>query len=172
MSRLVIAAAVTLCVATASASPVHAQVMPGAAQERITEADLADLNAITDRRIDVVKTALGLTPDQQKYWPAIEKAIRDRAAVRRARLVRLAGYAKDKRERNPIELLRDRADSLTARGVALKNLVDAWQPLYESLDDAQRIRLRFLALYVLREMRDAAESRRYQTMEEEQGFED
>jgi hypothetical protein len=168
MSKLVLAAAVTLCVASAAVSPVHAQVMPGPAQERITE---ADLKVITERRIDLVKAALQLTPAQQKYWPAIEAAIRGRADARRARLVQLAGYT-DQRERTPLELLRDRADALTARGAALKKLVDAWQPLYDSLDDTQRIRLRVLALFVLREMRDAAESRRYQTMDEEYGFED
>ena len=169
MSRLAIAVVATLCVA--SASPVAAQVMTyaGPTQERITE---ADLKAITERRIEVVKAALQLTPAQEKYWPAVEAAIRGRADARRARLMQLAGYAKDQRERSPIELLRDRADALSARGAALRKLVDAWQPLYESLDDAQRIRLRILALYVLREMRDAAESRRYQTMDEEYGFED
>ena len=169
MSKLAIAVAATLCIV--GAPPVHAQVMPygGPAQERITE---ADLKAITERRIDVVKAALQLTPAQQKYWPAVEAAIRGRADARRARLVQLAGYASDQRERTPLELLRDRADALTARGAALKKLVDAWQPLYDSLDDAQRIRLRVLALFVLREMRDIAESRRYQTMDEEYGFED
>jgi hypothetical protein len=171
MSKLVFAAVVALCVASAGVSPARAQVTPygGPAQERITE---ADLKAITERRIDVVKAALQLTPDQQKYWPAIEAAIRARADARRSRLIQLAGYASDKRERSPLDLLRDRADALTARGAALKRLVDAWQPLYETLDDAQRIRLRVLALFVLREMRDMAESRRYQTMDEEYGFED
>lgn len=169
MSKLAIAVAVTLSIA--AGSPVHAQVMSfgGPAQERITE---ADLKAITERRIDIVKAALQLTPAQQKYWPAVEAAIRGRADARRARLMQLAGYANDQRERSPLELLRDRADALSARGAALKKLVDAWQPLYDSLDDAQRIRLRFLAMYVLREMRDIAESRRYQTMDEEYGFDD
>jgi hypothetical protein len=37
-------------------------------------------------RIDLVKAALQLTPDQQKYWPAIENAIRARAEDRKARL--------------------------------------------------------------------------------------
>jgi len=169
MSKLAIAVVATLCVA--SAAPVAAQVMTyaGPTQERITE---ADLKAITERRIDVVKAALQLTPEQQNLWPAVEAAIRGRAEARRARLMQLAGYANDQRERTPIELLRDRADALTARGAALKKLVDAWQPLYDTLDNAQRIRLRVLALFVLREMRDAAESRRYQTMDEEYGFED
>ena len=30
----------------------------------------ADWNNLTDMRIDVVKAALKLTPDQEKYWPA------------------------------------------------------------------------------------------------------
>jgi hypothetical protein len=169
MSRLVFAAAMALCIASAGVSPARAQVTPGAAQERITE---GDLKVITERRIDLVKAALQLTPEQQKYWPAIEAAIRARADARRSRLIQLAGYANDKRERSPLDLLRDRADALTARGAALRKLVDAWQPLYDTLDDAQRIRLRVLALFVMREMRDLAESRRYQTMDEEYGFED
>ena len=169
MAKLAIAGLVVLGIA--SAAPVHAQVAPfsGPAQGQITE---ADLKAITERRIDVVKAALQLTPDQQKHWPAIEAAIRSRADARRTRLVQLAGYANDKTERSPLDLLRDRADALSARGAALKKLVDAWQPLYATLDNAQRIRLRFLALYVLREMRDIAESRRYQMMDDESEFED
>ncbi len=168
-SQFTIAGFVACCIA--SAIPAHAQVAPfgGPTQEHITE---ADLKAITERRIDLVKAALQLTSAQQKYWPAIEAAIRGRADVRRARLMQLAGYAKDQSEQSPLQLLRDRADALTARGAALKKLVDAWQPLYETLDPAQRIRLRFLAMYVLREMRDLAESRRYQTMDEEYGYED
>jgi hypothetical protein len=166
MSKLALVGFAALCIA--SASPVHAQApsFAGPGQGRITE---ADLKAITERRIDLVKAALQLTPAQEKYWPAVEQAIRGRADARRTRLMQLAGYAKDARERSPIELLRDRADALSARGAALKKLVDAWQPLYESLDDAQRMRLRILALFVLREMRDAAESRRYQ---DEEDFED
>ena len=32
----------------------------------------SDWNALTDYRIDLVKGALQLTPDQVKYWPAVE----------------------------------------------------------------------------------------------------
>ena len=39
----------------------------------------ADLNALTDARVAIVKSALQLTADQEKYWPAIEEAIRARA---------------------------------------------------------------------------------------------
>ena len=30
----------------------------------------ADLNALTDARLGVIKAALQMTPDQAKYWPA------------------------------------------------------------------------------------------------------
>ena len=43
-------------------------------------------NALTDERIAIVKAALQLTPEQQKYWPAVEKAIRARAASRENRI--------------------------------------------------------------------------------------
>jgi hypothetical protein len=62
--------------------------------------------------------------------------------------------------------LRDRADAVATRAADLKKLADAWQPLYASLDDNQKARLRLLAVYVLREMRDAVESRRLQAEDE------
>ena len=87
--------------------------------------------------------------------------------MRRARLARLASLANDQRERNVIELLRERADGLTQRGASLKKLVDAWQPLYDSLDERQKTRLRILAVVVLREIRDAVENRMMQSDDDE-----
>ena len=86
--------------------------------------------------------------------------------ARRQRLVNLAARLTGHRELNPVELLRDRADALATRAERLKRLADAWQPLYASLDDNQKARLRFLAVYVVREMRDAVESRRLQAEDE------
>jgi|SRR3954447_21302501 len=71
--------------------------------------------------------------------------------ARRQRLVNLAARLTGHRELNPVELLRDRADALATRAEGLKRLADAWQPLYASLDDNQKARLRLLAVYVLRE---------------------
>ncbi|MGB8237246.1 MAG: hypothetical protein WCF35_15570, partial [Pseudolabrys sp.] len=82
----IVAAGVTALFVTAC--PIaHAQTPPAATPERI---NLADRNALTDMRIDLVKAALQLTPDQQKYWPAIENAIRARAEDRKARLAKIA----------------------------------------------------------------------------------
>jgi len=39
----------------------------------------AGFEASTDMRIDLVKDALQLKPDKEKYWPAVADAIRVRA---------------------------------------------------------------------------------------------
>ena len=57
---------------------------------------------------------------------------------------------------------------MAERATALKKLADAWQPLYETLDTNQKARMRLLAVVVLREMRDAAESRRMQSEDEDE----
>jgi len=118
-----------------------------------------DLAALTDTRIELVKAALQMTPEQQKLWPPVEEAIRARASSRQARLAKLAAAMNSDKEYTPIEILRARADGLVERGTALKKLVDAWQPLYDSLDARQKVRLRILAVLVVREMRDRISER-------------
>jgi len=146
----------------------HAQGTAGSAQATTTQERLsdADFQAITNRRIEILKFALQLTPDQQKYWPALEEAIRARATARHQRLANLASRLGGQRELSPVDLMRERANVLATKSETLKKLADAWQPLYGSLDDNQKARLRFLAVYLLREMRDAAESRRVQAEDE------
>jgi LTXXQ motif family protein len=131
----------------------------------------ADLNALTDARVAIVKAALQLTPDQEKYWPAIEEAIRARAKNRQARLESLTTGAAERADRSPIENLRDRnpiefmnrrSEALAQRAADLKKLADAWQPLYQTLMPDQRRRLGFVAVYALRELRDRAEQNRIQ----------
>jgi hypothetical protein len=128
----------------------------------------ADLNTLTDMRIDVVKAALKLTPDQEKYWPAIEDAIRARAKDRQARFAEMQKRVGELREGNPVEVLRDRdpvdflqrrSDALAQRSADLKKLAGAWQPLYKTLSQDQKQRMAFLTLYVLHEVRNAAEER-------------
>jgi len=66
------------------------------------------------------------------------------------------------RDRDPIAFLHRRADALTQRGADLKKVADAWQPLYQTLTPDQKRRMAALALFVLRDMRDAVEQRRLQ----------
>jgi len=128
----------------------------------------ADWNNLTDMRIDVVKAALKLTPDQENYWPAIEGAIRARARDRQARFAEMEKRVTELRQGNPVEVLRNRdpidflrrrADALAERSADLKKLADAWEPLYKTLSPDQKQRMAFLALYVLHEVRNVAEER-------------
>ena len=120
-------------------------------------------------RIDLVKAALQLTPDQQKYWPAIENAIRARAEDRKARLAKIAetvGKRADEssvevfRNRDPIAFLQRRSEALAQRSADLDKLAEAWQPLYKTLSPKQRQRMAALAIFVLQDMSDAVEQRR------------
>ncbi|HTV36940.1 MAG TPA: Spy/CpxP family protein refolding chaperone [Xanthobacteraceae bacterium] len=167
---LKIAAAGTIALSVVTASPLAlAQTSQAGDQQGMSAADTGTL---TDMRINVIKTALQLTPDQEKYWPAIDKAIRARAEHRRGRLMDFATRASEVRGSNPIEDLKNRdpvafmqrrSQALAQRATDLKNLADAWQPLYQTLSDDQKRRLAVLTFVVLRDMREAVEQRRMQS---------
>ena len=159
----IIAAGVTALFVTAAPLAYAEQ---AASRDRLTAADLENL---TDARIEIVKAALQLTPDQEKLWPPIEDAIRARAKDRQARIaiaVERARELRDRsrievlRDRNPIEFMKRRADRLAQRSADLKRLAEAWEPLYQTLTPEQKRRMAFLAIFAVREMRDAVEERR------------
>lgn len=165
-----LAAGITALLIMAS-PPVYAQ---ATSEGRLSTADLA---ALTDMRVDVVKAALQLTPDQEKYWPAIEKAIRDRAKNRQARLAEAAKRAAERRDsnaadtlgnRNPVDFMRRRAAALEQRGADLKRLADTWEPLYQTLNPVQKKRVAVLALVALRDVSDVREQRRTRLEDSEQ----
>ena len=122
----------------------------------------ADLNNLTDARVGMIKAALQLTPEQQKYWPAVEDAIRARAKNRQARLERVAelqenGPMDALRDRNPVEQMQRRAEMLTQRGADLKKVADAWEPLYKTLSEDQKKRMAFVTVVAARGIRDTIE---------------
>ena len=168
-----LSAGITALAVIGGSSLVYAQgPTAGPASPRITA---ADLNALTDARVAIVKTALQLTADQEKYWPAIEEAIRSRAKDRQTRLEGVTIGAADRADRSPIETLRDRnpveflsrrSDALAQRAADLKKLAAAWQPLYQTLSADQKRRLGFLAVYALRDLRTGAEHRRIQAADD------
>ena len=124
----------------------------------------ADLNSLTDMRVAVVKAALQLTSDQEKYWPPLEEAIRARSKNRIARLERVAelrdnGPTDALGDRNPVDFMQRRADLLIQRGNDLKKVADAWQPLYKTLSQDQKKRMAYVSMVALRGMRDAIERR-------------
>jgi hypothetical protein len=171
MLRIVAAGATAFFVAASSLAYAQAP-SPGTPDRPIA----ADWNALTDARVNIIKTALQLNPDQEKYWPAVENAIRDRAKNRQARAARAAervdqlrttGLLETVRDRNPVDFLHRRADALSQRAADLNKLADAWQPLYQTLSPEQKRRMTFLTMVVFRDMRNAVEQRRMQAEEDE-----
>src|SRR6516162_9792867 len=131
-----------------------------------------EFNILTDARIGIVKAVLQLTPEHAKYWPAVEEAIRARAQTRYQRIAAVAERLGQQRAVDPVELLRGRADALAQRAAGLKKLADAWQPLYQSLSPDQKQRMQVLAVRVLRQLKDAVDTRRMATYDEEEDDDD
>ena len=100
-----------------------------------------DLRAFGEARLAALKAGLALTPDQEKNWPAFEQAARDYGKLR---LDRFAEMRNAPPTNDPVERLRQRATTMTDTGAALKKLADATDPLYKSLDDAQKRRFAIL----------------------------
>ena len=154
----------------------HAQTPSAATEDRLKTSERlsqTDRNALTDLRMDLVKGALQLTPEQQKYWPPVENAIRARAEDRRDRFAKIAetmGKRADESpaevmgNRDPIAFLQRRAEALAQRSADLNKLAEAWQPLYKTLVPEQRQRMAALAVFVLHDMTDAVERRRLRLM--------
>src|ERR1700736_6534367 len=127
----------TTMLTIAGSTLVSAQQPSPAERSRHVQLTADDIAAFTDARLAALKTALKLTPAQEKNWPAVEQALRDNSKERIAR--REAREAAG-RQTDAIERLRDRADALTTRAAALRRWADAEKPLYQSLDEAQKRR--------------------------------
>ena len=108
-----------------------------------------DRAAFTDARIAAVHAGLKLTPDQDKMWPPLEAAVRDFAKMRmdraNARMKAKEDDGKDAQQADdPVGRLRSRADNMATTAAALKKIADAADPLYKTLDEGQKRRLKIL----------------------------
>jgi LTXXQ motif family protein len=94
--------------------------------------------ATSDANIERIKRELNLTPEQEKHWNAFNSAMHylgnngaDRLKLRIARA-----------QRDPpddiIEQMRNEAQFLNDRAVDQRNVADAAEPLFASLDDKQK----------------------------------
>jgi hypothetical protein len=94
--------------------------------------------ASSDANIERIKRELNLTPEQEKHWNAFNSAMHylgnngaDRLKLRIARA-----------QRDPpddiIEQMRNEAQFLNDRAVDQRNVADAAEPLFSSLDDKQK----------------------------------
>ena len=135
-----------------------------------------DQNTLMDMRIDLTKAALELTPEQEKLWPPVEAAIRNRGEDRRARIAKVretVGRRADQnsvdvlKNRDPIAFLQRRSEALAQRSADLDKLAEAWEPLYKTLSPEQRQHMAALAIFVLHDMSDAVDRRRAQSEDED-----
>jgi LTXXQ motif family protein len=171
MKNIVVVGATALFL---TASPIAlAQTPSPATPERL---NAADRNTLMDMRIDLTKAALQLTPDQEKYWPAVENAIRARAEDRKARVAKISETVGRRADQNPIEVLRNRdpiaflqrrSEALAQRSADVDKLAEAWQPLYKTFSPEQRQRMAAIAIFVLHDMSEAVDRRRAQFEDED-----
>jgi hypothetical protein len=132
--------------AIAGSTVVYAQHRPWLHEHmRLSPEDRA---AFTDARIAAVHAGLKLTPDQEKLWPPVEAAVRDFAKLRLDRANARMKASEDSKDAqnpdDPVARLRERADNMAASAAALKKIADAADPLYKTLDDGQKRRLKIL----------------------------
>jgi zinc resistance-associated protein len=140
MLKTVFAGAVAFTIAGVGLALAQPMPRSEAAHARPSAEDFA---AFADARLAALRAGLKLTAEQEKHWPAVEAAMRDLA---RERAERMAAWRearqRDDAARRPdtIERLRRGADMMGTRAAALKKLADAAEPLYQSLDEAQKRR--------------------------------
>jgi hypothetical protein len=135
-------------IAIAGSSLAYAQHHHGWFQH--THMSPEDRAAFADARIAAVKAGLKLTPDQEKLWPPVEAAVRDFAKLRieranaRMNAEKEAAASDAQKPDDPVGRLRARADRMAAKAAVLKRIADAADPLYKTLDDGQKRRLKVL----------------------------
>ncbi len=101
-----------------------------------------DRAAFLDARLAAIHAGLRLTADQERLWPSVEAAARDRAKV----MMELREKNRSTgRPLNPIDGLQRRGEAETALGNADTKLATAAQPLWSMLTDEQKRRFHILA---------------------------
>jgi LTXXQ motif family protein len=92
----------------------------------------------SDANIDRIKAELNLTPEQEKNWTAFNSAMHYLGHNGADRLnLRIARAKRDPPD-DIIEQMRNEAQFLNDRAVDQRNVADAAEPLFASLDDKQK----------------------------------
>lgn len=154
MKRAVIAATAAALIA-GSAATYAANSSAGAEHTR-WQPSAEDRAILTDARIASLKAALKLTPDQEKLWPGVEATLKQVAKDRQARRDEARAAREAARQAqtapDPIARMRAIASRMDASAADLRKIADAADPLYKTLDDAQKQRLNVIIRQNMRGM--------------------
>jgi hypothetical protein len=107
-------------------------------QPGLPELTAEQIVANSDADIDRIKSQLNLTPDQEKHWTAFNSAMHYLGHNGADRLnLRIARAKRDPPD-DIVEQMRNEAQFLNDRAVDQRNVADAAEPLFTSLDDKQK----------------------------------
>ena len=96
--------------------------------------------ANSDANIERIKTELKLTPEQEKHWAGFNSAMHYLGHNGADRLNLRVARAKRDPPDDIIEQMRNEAQFLNDRAVDQRNVADAAEPLFASLDAKQKAR--------------------------------
>jgi hypothetical protein len=115
------------------AKPVEVLTQPG--EPQLTAEQIVAGN---DADIERIKTELNLTPEQEKNWSGFSSAMHYLGHNGADRLnLRIARSKRDPPD-DIVEQMRNEAQFLVDRAADQRNVADAAEPLYSSLDDKQK----------------------------------
>lgn len=117
------------------------QGQPGGPGGRMMRMSPEDRAAMVDARIAAMKAMLRLTPDQEKLWPPLEAALREASNQRFQRMQQWREMRAQREQADPVQRLRLAAERMAEGAATMKKIADAAQPLYASLDAAQKARV-------------------------------
>ena len=107
-------------------------------QEGVPQLTAEQIVANSDANIERIKKELNLTPEQEKNWAGFNSAMHYLGHNGADRLnLRIARAKRDPPD-DIIEQMRNEAQFLNDRAVDQRNVADAADPLYSSLDDKQK----------------------------------
>jgi hypothetical protein len=115
------------------------QEQPVLTQEGAPQLSAEQIVVNSDANIDRIKNELNLTPLQEKNWTAFNSAMHYLGHNGADRLnLRIARAKRDPPD-DIIEQMRNEAQFLNDRAVDQRNVADAAEPLFASLDDKQKV---------------------------------
>jgi LTXXQ motif family protein len=159
MKRTLLGALAAAAAAAAlSASGFAIDAAAAQSDQQPTHAELVQrwAEAAIEAQLKGMKTSLKLTPDQEKLWGPFESVVKegDKARV-------LALQKEQSNDLSPMDRLKAKADRIAQSTANLQKMVDAAEPLYATLNDAQKHRFIALGRYLVPERGRFAKAMRH-----------